>query len=239
MILYKYFPCNEYTFKSLAVKGLWCHTYENMNDPFECLNVLERTFSSLELETFRAIVLNGKHQRWQNLAQKNDNELTHIINTFRKEILHQYAFCSLSEDPNEILMWSHYANSHNGIVIGFEFSELENNHHLQKVDYEENLNEINLEKYAHYLIGDTDDFIDELFKDYSIKSSHWGYEKEWRIWRKTPSYYYFKPEHVKEVCFGLNTSFETKAVIIELMNYLPDSVEFKEKKLCKNPLRIE
>ncbi|RKE04433.1 DUF2971 domain-containing protein [Marinifilum flexuosum] len=239
MILYKYFPCNEYTLKSLAVRGLWCHTFDNMNDPFECLNALEREYDPIDLKLFRNIIANGNIQKWKKIAKLNDKELTKVINLSRKEEISKRAFCSLSEDPNDILMWSHYANNHAGIVVGFEFHELENNHHLQKVQYQDNLNDFDLEKFAYFQIGALDDFMNDIFQDYSIKSTHWEYEKEWRIWRKNPCYYRFDPEQIKELYFGVRTDFETKAIVIQLMNYLSDSVICEQKSLRHDPIRIE
>lgn len=241
MILYKYFPCNEYTFKSLAMKGLWCHTYNHMNDPFECLNILDRVFSSTELNDFRLIMSKSKNKKFSVLTNLDDDELTEIINEFRKTAINKFGFSSLSEDSNNILMWSHYANDHKGIVIGFEFPELEGNTNLQKVKYKDSLNEIKIKDFAHFLIADceSDYYHSILMKDYSLKACAWDYEKEWRIWRSKPCYYHFKPEQVKEVWFGLNTSNETIAVLLGILNYLPNNTFFEKKIIKYNPLRIE
>ena len=53
MILYKYYPCDNYSIRSLAVKGLWCHHATKMNDPFECLWIVDRKFDDKELIEFK------------------------------------------------------------------------------------------------------------------------------------------------------------------------------------------
>lgn len=238
MILYKYFPCNEYTYQSLVLRGLWCHTYEYMNDPFECLAILDREFKIKDLNIFRKIVSTSNERRWKIVGSSEDDKLTNLLNDLRKKLISKYAFCSLSENPRDVLMWSHYANSHKGIVVGFEFPELDANYHLIKVDYNDELRELDLEKYAHYLINGNDNYLFDLFNDYSIKSTAWSDEKEWRIWRNKPCYYHFRPEQVKEVFFGLNTTLATKAIIYDLMSYSNDSI-FHELEIKQNPLRLE
>lgn len=114
-----------------------------------------------------------------------DNVLDKIKNTFNTE----YGILSLSEIPNDRLMWSHYADSHKGIVIEFDsnhsfFNPLINERSrigkLKKVKYINNPIPFSLldptdlsEEYADFLI---ENFI-------YTKSKDWEYEKEWRIIR--------------------------------------------------------
>tara|TARA_B110000090_G_C13168083_1_gene364291 strand:+ start:192 stop:413 length:222 start_codon:yes stop_codon:yes gene_type:complete len=72
-------------------------------------------------------------------------------------------------------MWTHYANIHSGIIIGFEFPELEGNNNLQKVNYENELKQIDLELYAKFITGHDDEYLNEILSDYSAKSTHWIY----------------------------------------------------------------
>lgn len=88
------------------------------------------------------------------------------------------AFC-LSEIPDNLLMWSHYAMSHTGFVVEFDAhheyfhaqrSAEDEFRHLRRVLYRD------ARPSAALTALDGLDF-------FLVKSSHWGYEREWRILR--------------------------------------------------------
>lgn len=84
---------------------------------------------------------------------------------------------SVTESPNNLLMWAHYANSHQGFVIEFDSthhffdqrkSEEDELRHLSKVIYSENRPNLQLAQ-----INSINEFL--------VKSNVWAYEEEWRI----------------------------------------------------------
>lgn len=84
---------------------------------------------------------------------------------------------SLSEVPDNLLMWSHYANSHQGYVVEFDAkhpffnqrkSDKDDFRCLRKVVYSNNRSKPSLFEI---------DTIDDLLS----KSDDWSYECEWRI----------------------------------------------------------
>lgn len=81
---------------------------------------------------------------------------------------------SLSEKCDNILMWSHYANNHNGFVVGLNpewFLTDERFQHIAPITYQ-----------AEYpLISGLDDYEVQFYKKFYTKSILWQYEKEWRI----------------------------------------------------------
>ena len=82
----------------------------------------------------------------------------------------------LSEVYNDILMWSHYADGHRGIVLEFDKSELESvpdYRYCKKVDYDKDiltLDEVNR--------ADPNELSRLLLLK---KARRWKYEEEWRI----------------------------------------------------------
>lgn len=103
-----------------------------------------------------------------NLAQKKFDELVG-------------ALC-LTETPDNLLMWAHYANSHTGFVVEFDtthpyFDERRSDEdefrYLRQVNYRDTRPSGALTDMSGY----------ELF---TVKSTHWGYEREWRILRPLP-----------------------------------------------------
>lgn len=87
-------------------------------------------------------------------------------------------FC-LSEVPDSLLMWAHYASSHTGFVVEFDASHP--SFHEQKSD-EDDLRHVRRVYYRESRPSAplSDMSAIELFL---AKSGHWAYEREWRIVR--------------------------------------------------------
>jgi hypothetical protein len=78
-----------------------------------------------------------------------------------------------SEKYNNILMWSHYADEHKGMVLGFNpSSQLMQKNKLFRVDYRSERVEIDPSEEVRY--------VEAVLKR---KSEDWEYEAEWRLLR--------------------------------------------------------
>ncbi|BBP44952.1 hypothetical protein THMIRHAS_03250 [Thiosulfatimonas sediminis] len=97
MILYKYLSFNSG--KKLIENGrIGFTTAEHFNDPFE----------------LRAVNLNFE----TNPKMNNISE-----GAFRNRCNGAYAILSLTRQPLNALMWSHYGDSHRGMVVGIDIDE--------------------------------------------------------------------------------------------------------------------
>jgi hypothetical protein len=102
-----------------------------------------------------------------------------------------------SESPNISLMWSHYAESHSGICVGFDKRILLNSLSLHKVSYNARVPVISNDAL------DTEKHL----KAFTVKSKEWSYEKEWRaIYSGSENFISFPKEALKYVFYGVNTS---------------------------------
>lgn len=110
----------------------------------------------------------------------------------------QLSILSLSETPNNMLMWSYYAESNRGMVVGVEISD--ENAQIVPIDY---VDELTLEK-TH---------TDLPIRILSKKLKPWSHEQERRVFTRESSYVDVK---VKEVIFGLNTDGPTKELVSEV-----------------------
>ncbi|WIH83375.1 DUF2971 domain-containing protein [Brachyspira pilosicoli] len=120
---------------------------------------------------------------------KLDNDLLNNI----ESIISRVKIASLSGNNKNILMWSHYADSHKGICIEYDFSKITNDDPfknkiciLKKVVYKEYINFINSYfniKYSPYY-ENADNRIEKsppfLYLFY-LKYIDWAYEDEYRI----------------------------------------------------------
>lgn len=113
------------------------------------------------VEVFENIVLN--REIWvSSLEQLNDPFEKLISEDYEKEIDKiKQGIISLTTDPENMLMWSHYGNSHKGVLLKFkvEKNKLRN---FKKVRYIQNVAEL------------------DLHPRIEVKSSCWVYENEYR-----------------------------------------------------------
>ena len=99
-------------------------------------------------------------------SQPNSHE-----NLFQKYLLG--CFSTTYSNPT---MWSHYGDSHKGIVLGFELSERLSTKNVIPVDYRTNI------EVVEDFMGLTDSKkFDLLYEIVRVKSSDWGYENEVRL----------------------------------------------------------
>ncbi len=242
MLLYKYYPCDQNTFKSLSGPGLWCHKASGMNDPFECLSGLDFLYSKHELAGFRRS-MKAKAETVSNddlrtILGFNDEEVSDYLNKFRRALIEQYGFCALSEKPDDVLMWSHYAANHSGCAIGIEFPDDQPN--LQKVIYGQAPLKPDLTRMADSICGEHDPvMISQMLTNLSVKGPMWSYEKEWRIWRDTPGYWPYDWSQVREVLFGVSCSPEIMYAVANMMEGQGEGFDFRKVEMKYRPLRLE
>lgn len=147
-----------------------------------------------------------------------------IKGTMHRKLDELIGVLSLSEVPDSLLMWSHYAVSHTGFVLGFDpwhpyFNEVKGPkdefRHLRRVVYRETR-----PQGAMIAMDGVDMFL--------VKSGHWTYEREWRVLRPlkdanltfpaTPfpiHLFEFPANALKELIIGARASEEMKANLIE------------------------
>lgn len=209
----------------------------NQNDPYEC------SVSLLPL----------KRERKQ--AAKDDYEAERIDMTVRTETyFSQFGMLCLTSNPKNILMWTHYADNHKGMVISFDttnpFFNSKEKIHVPIYKIEKEVPEFGTVKPIKYVksrkrISYGDKYhINDLF---FTKSYHWEYEGEFR---KVKSLSGIEPacklesgeeiylldfpkECLVEIIFGLNTDKR----LIEEMKSIVKSEYNSRVKLSQAKLR--
>jgi hypothetical protein len=163
-------------------------------------------------------------------------------------------FC-MSRNYNNILMWSHYADAHKGICVGFNISHIDENSlaikcrdgYLEKTKTK-GLNYLpiyhvvyNIEKPKPYnIIKDNHQKIRDFM--YS-KSIDWQYEEEYRvvlndeILLKNPVK--IELTEIKEIIFGLKMSDSNRIMIKEIMKDILKNIEIYEMIKVDGKYKIE
>ena len=167
--LYKYREYNQYSLQSLINSTAWFAKPLSFNDPFDCNPNYSNQFTPSVRKEFIEI-----------LKAKSGNDFDEsYIETYIRETnryINNSGILCLSGVCDDILMWSHYADSHRGFVIEYERSK---RNYLGKsaipVLYTDELPSLSpidvLERKK-----------ESQEKLWLYKSTHWKYEKEWRCY---------------------------------------------------------
>ena len=161
----------------------------------------------------------------------NEKELLNH-DSFVKDRINGFGVLSLSRVCDDILMWSHYANAHKGICLGFKYDlcryfndhdwQIDHmlvrylNDHPFKAIYEDLISKkrfnsedgfLNLSDMSHALI-------DAVF---TVKHSSWSYEQEERIISHVSGAHSFRAEALDHIVLGMNISRRDELTIRSLL----------------------
>ena len=134
---------------------------------------------------------------------------------------------SLSENENDLLMWAHYTNSHEGMLI--EFNPKHPFFHrpqgASKVDFGILVQVTYSKQRPRHRIGDIPDP-----SDFCIKSDDWRYEQEWRVFwelketdskvikgNETVHLFELPPEGVKRVVMGYRMEWKKRKELKDIV----------------------
>ena len=143
--LFKYRDiCNKYHERLLFEQELYFSSLDFMNDPFEGHLPIQDISEVSDDDIIEANIMITKYNNPDNVY--NDEALGMMRNYFKscvpdirkrfydngadnlqmavKRINNSVGILSLSVDPLNYLMWSHYANSHSGFCVGLNLTKL-------------------------------------------------------------------------------------------------------------------
>ncbi len=253
--LYKYRPIDEWTIKGLKEKTIHFKCPAEYNDPFDCrLN----------------LIIDGTDEQWESYRQRMGISLDEL-NSYKanrkitsgnsgkyyKEI-HRHSLLTIriscfSEVSDNILMWSHYADSHKGICLMFETIKFDTIQYMvfNKEDLQYNSSNLppdhsgiirvryaeKLPEAYNHLEYDKDKIAPFLM----TKSIDWAYEKEWRMMLPKEALKTENPRYLdnqlKGIIFGLSCSDENKNLVKDIVS--GQGVNFYQATAIKNEYKLE
>ncbi|MCC4596118.1 DUF2971 domain-containing protein [Xanthomonas campestris pv. phormiicola] len=193
--LYKYRNDSIYTDSIFKDLTMWFSAPQSFNDPFDC-NLSEISYHTQdEANQFLKHILEGQTDREiLLLIGTTIAEAERSLASSKEAILSKTGILCLSKKFENVLMWSHYTNSHKGLVI-----ELDLVHDLDfflspiQVRYTDAYEPTNYFKDQHSAISQI----------ISTKSSCWSYEEEVRIVKNNVTGSVFlNPKAIRRVIFG-------------------------------------
>ena len=170
----------------------------------------------------RAHMLSKDHG-FANILKK----LTPLLHSrFNQEMEKRVGILCLTETPDDILMWAHYACSHEGFVIEFDPESVFFNQRRSQQDEFRHIRPVQYSNIRPPLAFDNADI-----KPMLTKSEHWSYEREWRmmvdlndattvlpVQGKTYHLFEFPSSCIKSVILGARMPQAIRARFLELIS---------------------
>lgn len=157
------------------------------------------------------------------LLRRKENLINEKIRELRQEI----AICCFSEISDNLLMWSHYADSHQGAVIGLKCIPDNKSFVAHSVVYDsEKLQLMSLTDRVEQIFNGTRYDYEQVHRALTLrKSDVWAYERERRMVEtfRTPeqreeqlAYHRFSPTKFDKIIFGCRMSECNKIKLLGL-----------------------
>jgi hypothetical protein len=243
--LYKYFAPKCYVERVIRGEAIQFTCPLDFNDPFECRyrikyggrrRTVEMRFRKVAKQMFPKAPLAERAELASAVAAMFAKGYVYAHELpYYEDLIKRWGVLSLSERHESVLMWSHYAENHQGICIGFDtdrdFFGL-----AGQVAYRE-------EMPFSDLLTRTGEGAERILEAALLtKSTDWSYEREWRVLKSKrpleeigeitadafdkgfdeagrralaahygPGRYPFEPSAVAEIIFGLRTAPEFEA----------------------------
>ena len=183
---------------------MWFSNPLDFNDPYDFQIVDAGQYSIQEITAHlnRANASNGnilsatQIQAAATFYHSNQNSLSQLIDSEKLNMFSKKGCLCLAKDWDNILMWSHYAESHKGFAIEMDLTK----------DPDFFLRPINVvysssHPVSRYLVDR-----DIVTKCIQTKFDVWNYEREVRIFKMTTGAVKFNPDAITKIIFGANTS---------------------------------
>lgn len=230
--LFKYRAYSARALEMLIRRELYFANPAALNDPYDCrINIRDSLASAiqraqqLESPEFRKSL--ERFLKIEHVYEKMDNDLAGM------------GILSLSRDPANTLMWSHYAGNHKGFCVGFQLSEkftthLNNDQIVGAID----VSYVDSNPFADYFeeLAASDKmpkweefWMTLLSLGMCSKALPWIYEEEVRVLRKSPGLVGFAAGDLTEIIFGLNMPISGRETLRTILSGAEwNHVQFRE-----------
>ena len=154
------------------------------------------------------------------------------LQAWSREQLETALVLCLTETPSNILMWSHYADCHKGLVLQFATLEASSWAAARPVTYQQKMPLLfDHDQLLNFLTGCIEIDKDRFFRESVFtKSVDWRYEKEWRVvWHGKKKIDFedtkFNPEELTGIYLGCRTEEKDAQDLIALAKVLNPKVQ--------------
>lgn len=206
LFCYQRFDPDEHTIDILRNKELYFAHRDQLNDPFEFKVYPKIVKPDYIIKNAPEVCFNETFTREDLRNKLTEEDAAIFIRQAINSVMGNKGFKCFTPYPDNLLMWSHYAQSHTGLCL--EFDVLESPEFFSypiKVLYKENYPTLDFSKE------------DDRYMIYSVKSHDWAYEDEFRILKLKSQCYPFNPIILKSIIFGCRASIDNIQKVIDII----------------------
>lgn len=196
------------------IETTWRKQYQNLP-----ITVRE----SLTPERYYAVLTEFAASKRQEIISAADGWTEPVIKQFHELMDEHLGAACFSEVPDSLLMWAHYASDHTGFVVEFD------GHHSHFHEGRSPSDDFRRLRRVSYREARPTGALTELdgTRVFLVKSGHWAYEREWRIFRSLKEADHVNPdepfgihlfnfprEAVRSIILGARSSDATADTIV-------------------------
>jgi hypothetical protein len=243
--IFKYESATLQSLRNLKTQSIYFGSPKYFNDPYDCaITASIKPITIDMLNKFKDFFLEDVNtddlvkEEIRNVASDKissiiTDSVSGIVEKYKKKAINEWGVSCFSETNNNLLMWSHYADSCRGFCLEFDTKFYPFNK-MRKVKYVDCMPTI--DPIPIVLNGNTNELLD-LF---CTKSHHWCYEKEWRsIHEKACTVYQYGSNTLKGVYFGPDIDEVNLQIICTILFCQNEEVKFYKSKRSNDKFEVE
>jgi glycerol-3-phosphate O-acyltransferase len=193
-----------------------------------------KTIENRQLRISRINELNDPYEL-RGVVSKDEN-IKNILEEIRKDAINNYGIICFSKTYTEPLLWSHYAEQHKGICLGFNVKHPS----IEKISY------VNKPELI-FISNKSNHNIDRIASIYKSKYKKWSYEKEYRIFKYirnmkkikgSPFINFGENFQLNEIIIGHQSDLNKGSIEEKLINY-PFKIQVHRSKMVEFLYKIE
>lgn len=196
--IYKYFRINQFLYDTLISNQLYFSSLHQFNDPYDCYLSL---FDKISEDDFKVYLKNSNvpediMNKYLDAFNKKGQEFVAPFVDAYKGFIDYHGICCFTKGKDNMLLWSHYADSHKGVCLGFDYDLM-----IKKFPQ---YDEVEYSDVPFYF--DIKNVDESIAKTILRKSTDWKYEEEIRFIMERSKTVGFFQEALTEVNFGARCS---------------------------------
>lgn len=248
-VLYKYRDWGDIYHKRLLLEGeLYFASLDQFNDPFD--GTIPHRYDPTELTEDKIFMkylqmAKREHPDWDETRiheecfeyQRrgyfhDEGYLEKFEESALEDLKKQFGIVCLCRQPDNFLLWSHYAKSHTGICIGFDKYRLFEDARCQFAHM------VYQEEFP--LLGLFDNVFEHFKKLIGTKSPIWEYEEEYRLTKAEAArtIVHLRPETIVEVVVGCQMDFKEREKVVNFIRVNLPHVRGYEMRKSKTAFKI-
>ena len=234
--LYRYRPFSVYALAELVNETMWYSKPSSFNDPFDCaLTIDQAKFEESVEHSIEVGIAKGLIPRDLPASKRSPNakDLAAFenIRSRVRGVAEHLGLCCFSKDPQNILMWAHYAQQHTGFCVEYRCAGTQLAKEASPVKYSKKVPSLSVADFSSSRSAQT---IELLWR---TKAICWKYEQEWRALAPEGNQSYPARSPVMSVCFGQRMPPANREIVRTALRSQPH-VTFREAYVANSEFAI-